>query len=62
MNIFTSTRFIGLLVSLIIFTLLLCITHYSPMEISEAISIIYGIYVTGRTIKGPTTKNSSTPN
>jgi hypothetical protein len=54
MLIFRSSRFIAFILILIIFTIMVFTTHYTPIDIAGAISIIGGMYIIPRTLRGST--------
>lgn len=49
---FKSSRFISLCVAVALFTTMVFLTEYTPMEIAGAISIIIGVYIVPRTYRG----------
>ncbi len=49
---FKSSRFIAFCVGVILFTSMVFLTPYSPLEIASAISIIAGIYIVPKTVRG----------
>lgn len=49
---FRSSRFIAFCVAVALFTSMVFLTEYTPMEIAAAISIIAGIYIVPRTYRG----------
>lgn len=49
---FRSSRFIAFCVGVALFTTMVFLTEYTPMEIAGAISIIAGIYIVPRTYRG----------
>jgi hypothetical protein len=56
---FLSKRFIAFCVAVVLFTVMVFLTTYSPMELAGSISIITGIYIAGQTVRGSSTENNS---
>lgn len=52
MRLINSTRFIAFAVAVILFTTMIYTTTYTPMELAGAISILAGIYIVPRTVRG----------
>ena len=57
-KIFSSKRFIAFAVCVVLFMILIFLTHYTPMECAGALSIIAGIYIGAETVK-PTTNSEN---
>lgn len=51
-----SKRFITFCISIILFTLLVFVTTYQPLELSGAITMIAGIYIGAETLNKSTLK------
>jgi hypothetical protein len=48
---FTSKRFIAFVVGVLMFTTMIFLTKYPPMELAGAISVICGIYIGAETFR-----------
>lgn len=48
---FRSKRFIAFAIGVILFTSMVFLTTYTPMELSGAISMLCGIYIGGQSLR-----------
>jgi hypothetical protein len=52
-----SKRFIAFCVAVVLFTSMVFLTEYPPMELAGSISMICGIYIGSQTFRGSTPEN-----